>query len=58
MTKQQALVVLIHANKETSIRIDTLAYTVHLFHCLRLVFDYIICIKSNCIMTVKDKMEK
>jgi hypothetical protein len=32
-TEQLALTVIIHANKETSIRIDILAYTVHLFHC-------------------------
>jgi len=51
LTKQLALVVRIHANKGISIRIDTLAYAVHLFHCLWTVLDYIIYRKSPCVMT-------
>lgn len=58
MTKQLALVVSIHANKEISIRIDTLVYAVHLFHCLCLVLGYIINIKSPCFMTLRDKWER
>ena len=58
MTKQLALVVRIHANKGISIRIDILAYAVHLFHCLWIVLGYIIYRKSPCFMTLKDKWER
>jgi len=58
MTKQLALVVRIHANKGISIRIDTLAYAVHLFHCLWIVLGYIIYRKSPCFTTLKDKWER